>query len=226
MRRLARGHWQLGLLTLLIVLFWPTWVVAPLKVLIVFLHEISHAIATLLTGGSVLGLTIDPMQGGMVISRGGNRFLILTAGYMGSLLIGALLMIAAVRTHWDRIVLGGLGLVLLAVTGLYVRDFFAIGFGMVTGLLMLGVARFLPRDVNDLTLRVIGLTSMIYVPLDIYSDTIARSHLLSDARMLADEFGGTATLWGWAWLIISLAVIVLTLRRGLGRDSNIRLRGR
>lgn len=226
MRRLARGHWQLGLLTLLIVLFWPTWVVAPLKVLIVFLHEISHAIATLLTGGSVLGLTIDPMQGGMVISQGGNRFLILTAGYVGSLIIGALLMIAAVRTHWDRIVLGGLGLVLLAVTGLYVRDFFAIGFGMVTGLLMLCVARFLPRDVNDLSLRVIGLTSMIYVPLDIYSDTIARSHLLSDARMLAEEFGGTATLWGWAWLIISLAVIVLTLRRGLGRDSNIRLRVR
>lgn len=226
MRRLARSHWQLGLLTLLIVLFWPTWVVAPLKVLIVFLHEISHAIATLLTGGSVLGLTIDPMQGGMVISRGGNRFLILTAGYMGSLIIGALLMIAAVRTHWDRIVLGGLGLVLLAVTGLYVRDVFAIGFGMVTGLLMLGVARFLPRDINDLTLRVIGLTSMIYVPLDIYSDTIARSYLRSDARMLAEEFGGATLFWGGLWMAISLVVIALTLRRGLGRDSNIRLRDR
>lgn len=226
MRNLARGHWQLGLLTLVIVLLWPTWVVTPLKVLIVFLHEVSHAGATLLTGGSVLSLSIDPLQGGMVVSRGGNRFLILTAGYMGSLVLGALLMIAAVRTHWDRILLGGLGLLLLAVTGLYVRDFFAIGFGIVTGFLMLTAARFLPRDINDLALRVIGLTSMIYVPLDIYSDTIARSHLLSDARMLANEFGGTAALWGWAWLLVSLAVIALVLRRGLGRDSNIRLRGR
>ncbi len=226
MRSLARGHWQLGLLTVVIVLLWPTWVVTPLKVLIVFLHEVSHAGATLLTGGSVLSLSIDPLQGGMVVSRGGNRFLILTAGYMGSLVLGALLMIAAVRTHWDRILLGGLGLLLLAVTGLYVRDFFAIGFGIVTGFLMLTAARFLPRDINDLALRVIGLTSMIYVPLDIYSDTIARSHLLSDARMLANEFGGTAALWGWAWLLVSLAVIALVLRRGLGRDSNIRLRGR
>jgi hypothetical protein len=66
---------------------------------------------------------------------------------------------------------------------------------------------------------------MIYAPLDIYSDTISRSDLRSDARMLAEEFGGPTALWGGMWLIVSLGVIALTLRYGLGRNGNIPLRG-
>ena len=225
MLKAARGHWQLGVLTALIAVFWFTPMVTPLKILVVFMHEISHVAAALLTGGSVESLTINPHQGGMVISRGGSRFLTLNAGYTGSLLFGVALVLLAVRTNWDRTVLGGLGALLLVVTGFYVRDLYAVGFALTTGVLMLATARFLPRDVNDLILRIIGLTSMIYVPIDIYSDTIIRSYLRSDARMLAEEFGGATLLWGGLWMAISLVVIVLTLRRGLGRDSNIRLRG-
>ena len=226
MLKLLRGHWQLGLLTTLIAVFWFTPMVTPLKILVVFMHEISHVAAALLTGGSVDSLTINPHQGGAVVARGGSRFLTLNAGYTGSLLFGVALVLLAVRTDYDRIVLGALGALLLVVTGLYVRDpSYAVGFAVTTGVLMLATARFLPRDVNDLILRMIGLTSMIYVPIDIYSDTIIRSYLRSDARMLAEEFGGATLLWGGLWMAISLVVIFLTLRRGLGRDSNIRLRG-
>ena len=226
MLKVLRGHWQLGLLTVLIAVFWFTPMVTPLKILVVFMHEVSHAAAALLTGGSVESLTINPNQGGSVIARGGSRFLTLNAGYTGSLLFGVALVLLAVRTNYDRIVLGGLGALLLVVTGLYIRDLYAVGFAMTTGVLMLATARFLPRDVNDLILRMIGLTSMIYVPIDIYSDTIIRSYLRSDARMLAEEFGGATLLWGGLWMAISLVVIFFTLQRGLGQDSNIRLRGR
>ncbi|MDM8166838.1 MAG: M50 family metallopeptidase [Roseovarius sp.] len=208
-------------LVVLIAILWRTPVVIPLKILVVFLHELSHAVATVLTGGSVVGMTLDPMQGGSVTSRGGWRFVILSAGYLGSLLIGVALFLAAVKTRWDRVILGGLGVVLLAVTLLYLRSLFAIGFGVVTGVLMIGAAKYLRRDVNDLVLRVIGLASMIYVPLDIFSDTIARAHLRSDARMMAEEFAGPTLFWGGAWLLVSLWVIWLCLRRGLGRSSNI-----
>ncbi len=222
---LIRGHWQLIGLIALVFALWATPLVMPLKILTVFLHEMSHALATLLSGGEVVSLTIDPLQGGQVWSRGGNRFVILSAGYCGSLLIGVMLFIAAVRTRWDRSVLGVLGGVILLVTGLYVRDWFALGFGLLSGGLMLGAARYLGHALTDLALRVIGLTSMIYVPHDIFSDTIARAHLRSDARMLAEEFGGSTMLWGGFWLGISLSAIGLCLRYGLGRDSNITWRG-
>ena len=87
---------------------------------------------------------------------------------------------------------------------------------------MLAIARFLPRDYSDLILRVIGLASMIYVPYDIFSDTIQRSYLQSDARMLAEEFGGPTMMWGALWIVLSLCVLALCLRYGLGADSNIR----
>jgi Peptidase M50B-like len=48
---------------------------------------------------------------------------------------------------------------------------------------------------------------MLYVPLDIFSDTLARSALRSDARILAEYLGGTTMMWGVLWLLISLIVI-------------------
>ena len=196
----------------------------PLKILIVFLHEFSHAAATVLTGGEVVSLTISPNQGGMVISRGGSRFVTLSAGYLGSLSIGVVLLIAALRTSADRVVIAGLGLLTLLVTALYVRDGFALSFGVALGIGLLVLARYFGHAVNDLALRVVGLTSMIYVPYDIFSETILRSSLRSDARMLAEEVGGATVLWGGLWLIVSLGVIGLCLRYGLGRDSNIALK--
>ncbi|WP_164660042.1 M50 family metallopeptidase [Tropicibacter sp. Alg240-R139] len=216
-----RGHWQLIALTVLLFALWQTPVVAPLKILIVYLHELSHAIAILATGGSVESLTVNANEGGLVISRGGNRFLSLSAGYLGSLIIGAMLFVAAVRTHADRAILGVMGGIIVLTTLLYSREVFAVVFGLVTGLAMLAVARFLPRTYSDLILRMIGLASVIYVPYDIFSDTIQRSYLRSDARMLAEEFGGATMMWGALWIALSLGVLALCLRYGLGADSNI-----
>ncbi len=218
---MLRGHWQLLVLVGLVFALWQTPVIVPLKLLVVFLHELSHAATTILTGGDVISLSVSAEQGGAVWSRGGSRFLILSAGYLGSLLIGVALLFVAVRTHADRAVMAGFGALMLLVAVLYVRESFALMFCVGTGVAMIAMARFLPRDVNDLVLRVIGLTSMIYVPYDIFSDTIARSGLQSDARMLAEEFGGATVMWGGIWLVISVVVIVVALRKGLGAASNI-----
>jgi hypothetical protein len=202
---------------------WHTPVVVPLKILVVFLHEMSHAAAAWLTGGSVEQISVSPRQGGFAITRGGNRFAILSAGYLGSLLMGVALLLAALRGTADRAIIALLGASLLLVTALYVRDLFAAAFCGVAGVLLLLMARHLGHRVNDLMLRVIGLTSIIYVPYDIFEDTIARAGLPSDARMLAQEFGGTTVMWGALWLVISLAVIFACARRILGTDSNIEL---
>ena len=204
--------------------FWQTTALVPLKILIVFFHEASHAIASVVTGGEVLSLSISSDQGGVVMSRGGSRFWTLTAGYLGSLLIGVALLLAATRTRFDRQTMGLCGLIILIIAGFYVRDVFALGFTIGTGIAMIAASVVLSHNANDLILRVIGLTSMIYVPYDIFSDTIARSSLRSDARMLAEEFGGTTVMWGGLWLIVSVAIIGWCLRYGLGRSSNLRLR--
>ncbi|MCP5038949.1 MAG: M50 family metallopeptidase [Rhodobacteraceae bacterium] len=219
--RLFRGHWQLIALTALVFVLWQTPVILPLKILVVFLHEVSHGTAAMLTGGKVESISLSTMQGGVTVTRGGSLFVILSAGYVGSLLIGVVILLIALRTHADRGLMALLGLVTLVITAFYMREIFPLAFGLGTGILMLAMARYLPRDVNDLVLRLIGLTSMIYVPYDIFSDTIVRSSLRSDAYMLAENYGGATVLWGGLWLVLSLGVIGLCLRFGLGAESNI-----
>ena len=220
--RFLSSHWQLLALTAVLFALWHTPVVVPLKILIVFLHEFAHAAAAWLTGGWVEQISLSPDQGGFTITRGGNRFAILSAGYLGSLSIGVVLLMLALRSDADRLVTGALGLILLLVTAFYVRDVFAVTFCIATGAGLLGMARFMGHAPNDMALRVIGLGSLIYVPFDIFDDTIARAGLPSDAHMLGAEFGGPTVLWGAIWLALSLAVTFGCLRYILGRDTNLR----
>lgn len=219
-----KSHWQLLALTALIFALWQTPLVVPLKILVVFLHELSHAAAAWLTGGSVEQISISAQQGGFAITRGGSLFAILSAGYLGSLLLRAALLLAALRSKADRAVTALLGAVMLLVTLFYIRDLFAAMFCILGGAALLAMARFLGHGANDMALRVIGLSSLIYVPYDIFDDTIARSALRSDAYMLAEAFGGTTMVWGGIWFVISIAVIIWSLRHILGQSTNITFR--
>lgn len=207
-----KAHWQMLLLVALVFALWRTPVALPLKLLVVLFHELSHGAAAVLTGGSIESLSVTPDQGGLALTRGGSRVAVLTAGYLGSLLIGLALFAVALRSTADRLVLAGLGALLLVVAALYIRDGFALVFCLACGGLMLAGARFLPRLAADLVLRVIGLASMIYVPWDILADTILRAGEGSDARLMAEEIGGATVIWGVLWLALSVAAIAFGLR--------------
>jgi len=208
---------SLFLVIVLIAIFflWNHIVLFPLKVLVVFFHESSHALTTVLTGGQVKSLVVNANQGGYVISNGGSRFIILSAGYLGSLAWGAVIYLIAVRTRMDKAAMAILGGLIIGIALLFGGNLFGIGFCMLSGIIMITLGLKASEKINDFILRVIGLTNMIYVPLDIYSDTISRSHLRSDARMLAEEFGGATLMWGGLWLAISVVVIIFALWWGM-----------
>lgn len=68
------------------------WILYPFKMLTIAFHEFSHAIACVLTGGKVEKISLDPREGGVTHMRGGKGALTLPAGYLGSSLVGALLI--------------------------------------------------------------------------------------------------------------------------------------
>ena len=206
----------------MIFLLWEYPVLVPLKLLVVFFHESSHALATVLTGGQVAEMVIVAEQGGHVLSLGGNRFVTLSAGYLGSLLWGVIIYVVAIGTHWDRAAMFILGLCIAVITLLFVSNAFALGFGLLIAAAMMLCAIFLNRDINDFLLRLVGLTSIMYVVMDIYSDTIARYYLRSDARMLAEEFGGATLLWGSLWIVISVTAMVGCLTWSVKSDRGER----
>ncbi|XP_048443670.1 uncharacterized protein LOC103950639 isoform X1 [Pyrus x bretschneideri] len=66
--------------TVVILVLWRTVLMTPFKLITVFLHEVSHAIACLLTCGKVEGIKVNADEGGVTQTRGGISWLILPAG--------------------------------------------------------------------------------------------------------------------------------------------------
>lgn len=198
--------------SIVIFFLWDTGVIYPLQLLVVFFHEASHALMTKLTGGDVIEMAIVKEQGGHVMSSGGFPFLITSAGYLGSLLIGCGIFMLSENKKYQKLLMAGLGIFVLGITVFFVRNWFGFGFSLLTGGLLLVASRFLNNDYNSYIMKIIGLTSILYVPHDIYSDTIQRSNMVSDARILAENYGGPTILWGSIWLLCSFAIIIWMLR--------------
>jgi len=195
-------------------LLWTTPLVYPLKIFVVFLHEISHGIAAVATGGSIQRITLSPLLGGACYCPGGNAFITLSAGYLGSLLWGAAILEAGQRAgrHAGRVV-QGLGVGVLVLSLLYVRGTFGLLFGVLFGGALIFAAGRLPTEWNRTLLTVLGLTSALYAILDIKSDVLDRPHLPSDAHMLAQITGIPTVAWGVLWIAIALVVSTLLFLR-------------
>jgi len=201
-------------------LLWDTSVVYPLKIFVVLLHEASHAIAVVATGGTLDRITLDPRQGGATYFSGGNAILALSAGYLGSLMWGGLMFSAArakwIRTDWVNGVIGGL---VILLTIFVVRGAFGIIFGILFGLAMITASHKIGAAMNRHLLVTLGLTSALYAVLDIKSDILDRPELRSDAYMLAEVTGiGTTTTWGIVWITIAVAFSAWLMRRAY-RDA-------
>ena len=184
---------------------WDTPAVYPLKVFVVLLHEISHAMVAVATGGTIDKIVLDPNQGGACYCPGGNAFLTLSAGYLGSLAWGGLLVSAGqmkrINSRW---VTGAVGLLVIGLTIAYVRSSFGFWFGLAFGsVLVLGAVR-LSVAVNQGILLTLGLTSCLYAILDIKSDVIDRPDLRSDAAMLSELTGIDTVVWGGLWIVIAV----------------------
>ena len=187
--------------------FWWSPVIYPLKVFVIFLHEISHGIASIATGGSIERITLDPRLGGACVCPGGNAFLTLSAGYLGSLAWGGVILEVGRRVprrpDW---VVRILGMLVAILTVLYVRGGFGIAFGLLFGIALIYVALRLSAQVNRTLLTVLGLTSCLYAVLDIKGDILDRPELPSDAYMLAELTGVPTVAWGIVWIGAALSV--------------------
>jgi hypothetical protein len=199
-------------------LLWATPVVFPLKLFVVLLHELSHALAAVATGGTIDRILLEANQGGATYTRGGNAFLILSAGYLGSLLCGLLLIeLAGARARVARSALIVLAITLLAVAALFVRNLFGFVFTLIAGVVLLVCARKLGSRGIALVLMMLGLTSALYALLDIRSDILSRPGLESDAHMLANMTGIHTLIWGFLWIGVAAVASFFALRRWLRR---------
>merc|ERR1719464_783759 len=103
-------------------------------------------------------MEISPLVGGACRTRGGSRLVILSAGYIGSLVWGGVILLFAARTNWDRTISLVLGVIALLIGLIFVRPIISFGqlFVVGVGVGLFGCGTLLPLEVNDIVLRIIG----------------------------------------------------------------------
>ncbi|KAF4584200.1 peptidase m50B-like domain-containing protein [Ophiocordyceps camponoti-floridani] len=191
----------------------------PFKMLVIAFHEFGHAITAILTGGRVDSISLDPREGGVTHLRGGISFLTLPAGYLGSSLIGALLIFCGFNIVASKVVSLVLGLCFLATLWWGKRDWLTI----VTVLMAVGllVACWFIRHAEALRFVVlfIGVMSSLYSVWDICDDLVLRKVNSSDASVFAKRYGGSSICWGILWGIVSLLVMAAGVIAGVATFS-------
>jgi len=204
----SRAVTGLVVLAALLVILWDQWPMRPLRLLVVFLHELSHGLMAVATGGRVIGIEITPYEAGHALTEGGHVFLITSAGYLGSVVWGALILWLAGKTTRPAWVTAALGALLIVLAVWWVRPAlsFAMPWSIATGVALIALAYRFPRIGHRWMLWFIGLTSCFYALFDIRDDILRQPGMYSDAYWLAQMTGIPSIVWGLLWFVIALIV--------------------
>ncbi|TDR47687.1 peptidase M50B-like protein [Tahibacter aquaticus] len=208
----------LAVLALVLLVLWQIpgvgLVVYPFRLFGTFVHEISHGLAALATGGNFHRFTVSPDLSGLAWSSGGWGWVISSAGYIGSAVFGGLLILLAARGFTSRGLLIALGLLLAAMCLLFVRNLFGIGTGLGLAALMLLAGYRLRPPWSDLLLLVLALQLVLdgFNSLFTLLRLSAGSNVQTDAMSMAQATGIPALIWTLIWAAISAAMLLFALR--------------
>jgi len=191
-------------------------IIYPFKLLTVGFHEMSHAIAGVLTCARIHSLELDPDEGGATRMSGGIPWITLPAGYLGSSFIGACLIACGFDTNASKIAS-------LVLAGFFLVTLWWARRNILTWVLILGMSALIVLFwfvAGGVALRYlvlfIGVMSCLYVLWDVIDDTIARKVNSSDASAFAHICGCCPSqVWGVIWLIIALLYFVSGLLVGI-----------
>ncbi len=212
------------------VLLWNTFLLYPVKLFVVVLHEMSHGLAAILTGGSIDRIQIDYRIGGYCAyflpgdSGFFSRAFVAAAGYLGSMLWGSLIFILAVRTRWDRRMTLIIAILILVLSIFVIKtgEWFGILFCFAFAAALLAAYKWLPDKGHDMFLKFLGLTSCLYVIIDIKDDLIDRSNIGSDADAIAAlmKTPSLSVPIGIFWIILAAVILFFTFKIAYKEKAN------
>jgi hypothetical protein len=206
-------------LILLSFLLWQEPFIQPLKLLVVLLHEMSHGLMALATGGTVHEIRITPQEGGACRSEGGNGILVASAGYLGSMFFGGMILRAARGGSSVPVCYALLALLVLGAAVTVLHDPYSRTFALALAGSFIFLGLVAPAFVGALFMRAIGTVSCLYAIFDIYADLLApgagQGEMENDAQAFAALTGVPEGAVGFLWLAISLLFFVAVLRSSL-----------
>ena len=209
----------------------------PFRIFVTFIHEGGHAIAALVTGNSVQSLSVAMNGSGETYTTQGGMFsqmLVSSAGYIGAMTYGALLLVLIRRSVAARLVLVGSALVVFALTMIFgvIKPLVAGTWGSLSGLpftLLAGVlisvglfavARFASARVATFLVSFLAVQCVLNALLDLKTVFFLSSPFATtvptDALNMANATGVPAMIWSIIWISLSVLILAIAVRQYVG----------
>lgn len=206
----------------------------PFRIFVTFVHEGGHALAAILTGNSVQSLTVSMDGSGEVYSATGgllSRMFVSSAGYLGSMTFGALLLVLIRRTVAARLVLAGSAALILLLTVLFgflapvwnltMPGLFTLLAGVALPAALFGAARYASPKVATFLVAFLAVQCVLNAVFDLkmllLASALTDAH--TDAANMAAATGLPQIFWAAFWMGVAFLILSLALRAYAVRKS-------
>lgn len=231
--------WAFWLITILSLFLYNAPIVglllSPINTFATMVHEMSHALVCIFTGGYVSGMTIvsdGSGHGGLTFCRGGWPFFYTQAGYLGTAVFGCLLIFLGQFKKISKGILifigGTIGLASIFLVGLNVLNTGWQGFlSMIAGLMLSAFliwagVKWRSHYANLLILFLAVQTALNSVTSIVYLAQVSLGMTpfgsFSDATSMQEMTGLPAGFWSIIWVLMSVAMLGATLYYTYGRN--------
>jgi hypothetical protein len=231
--------WLLLFATAVTILLWflpfGEYIVYPVRLFVTFVHESSHALVSVLTGGSVQSLTIGADGSGEVYSANGllGGLLTSSAGYLGATAFGVFMLFLIRKAISPKKILTALGIGVAVVTVIFtiispIFNFLSlnasvssIAFTAIAGTFLaaalFGLGKFLSVRYANFVVAFLAVQCVLNAVADLknvffISAPLVGSDIHTDAANMAAATGIPGFMWVVVWIGISLLMISVGLR--------------
>jgi Peptidase M50B-like len=211
----------------------------PFRIFVTFIHESGHALAALVTGNSVASLSVAMNASGETYTTQGgiiSQVLISSAGYVGSMAFGALLLALIRKAIAARIVLLSCGILVFAMTMIFgfikplfwVNAWSGIPFTLLSGLFisvgLVLIARFASARVATFFVSFLAVQCVLNALFDLKTLFSLSSPfgpaVHTDALNMANATGIPAIIWTVLWIAFALGILWFAMRLYVARRES------
>jgi hypothetical protein len=201
----------------------------PFRIFVTFIHEGGHALAAFVTGNEVHSLNVSMDGSGEVYStRGGliSSLFVSSAGYLGAMAYGALLLTLIRRSFAARMVLVASAALVLTLTVVY--GFFSpLSNGALPGMFTLfaggtlfvglvAASRFMSARAASFLVSFLAVQCILNALFDLktvlFLSTPFAGGAQTDAANMAAATGIPAFFWALAWIGVAFLILSVALR--------------
>jgi hypothetical protein len=214
----------------------------PFELFVTFIHEGGHALAAVLTGNSVNYMWVATNREGLTGTAPGagalSKMFISSAGYLGAIAYGALLLVLIRKAVATRIVLLVSGVYIFAITMIFglIKPLYSLSglsgipFTLVSGILLsvglVLIAKFASARVATFFMSFLAVQCVLNALFNLkdlfsLSSPFQSQFVHTDAANMASITGLPAIFWAGFWIVLAVGILWFVMRLYVaGRDKS------